>query len=82
MSFVLGFPNSTEQVLNPPIYVVALAEADLATDAYVGLPIGATVLTAAYDGGDGAYIMKMSTLNGDHADWGYLSTGAGVGAPL
>ena len=82
MSFIQGFPNTEAFVLNPPIFVAALAEADLATDYYVGLPIGATVLTAAYEAGDGAYIIKAATIAGDHTDWMYLSSAAIVGTAL
>lgn len=82
MSFVLGFPNSTEQVLNPPMYVAALAQADLATDLYVGMPIGATVLTGAYAGGNGAYIIKTGTTAGNYTDWKYLSRDTNTGDSL
>lgn len=82
MSFIQGFPNTEAFVLNPPIFVAALSQAALATDYYVGLPVGSTVLTAAYAGGNGAYIIKVATVAGDYTDWLYLSDGANVGTGL
>lgn len=82
MAWIKGFPNDGTQVIDVPIFVAALAQADLATDPYVGMPTGTTVLTAAYAGGDGAWIMKMTTTNGDFTDWVYLSSGATIGGSL
>jgi hypothetical protein len=82
MAWIKGFPNESTQVLDVPMYTATLAQADLATDLYVGMPVGATVLTGAYAGGNGAYIMKTSTVAGDYTDWKYLSRDTNTGDSL
>jgi len=82
MPFIKGFPNDEAIVLGQPVYVAALAQADLATDFYVGLPVGATVLTGAYAGGNGAYIIKTAAVASDYTDWKYLSRDTNTGDPL
>jgi hypothetical protein len=55
--------------------VAALAQIDLALDAYTDLFIGTKVSVVDYDGsGDGCTIQKIDTTNGDFQDWIVIAT--------
>ena len=80
MAFLVGFPNQEAYVLEAPILNAALDPADLSNDEYIGLPLGAMILTADLDGsGDGALIMKYSNVSLSSTDWRVLSKGTGIG---
>ena len=80
MAFLVGFPNQEAYVLEAPVYINAFNSADLSNDEYVGLPLGAMILTDDLDGsGDGAVIMKYANVSFDGTDWKVLSKGAGIG---
>lgn len=80
MAFLVGFPNQEAFVLEAPVYINTFNSADLSNDEYVGLPLGAMILTADLDGsGDGALIMKYSNVSLDKTDWRVLSKGTGIG---
>lgn len=82
MAWIKGFPNDSTQVLDVPMFVPTLTDGDLATDTYVGMPIGATVLTASLNAADGAWILKVTNVNGNEGDWVFLSEGGNIGAGL
>ena len=83
MSFNKGYPNENELVLNQPIFVASLPLSQLETDAYIGMPIGTSILTTNLAGsGDGGWIMKYTTYNENSSDWRLLSTGKTVGSTL
>jgi len=70
MANLTGFPNKQATLIEPPIMLATLALQDLEEDAYIGMPIGTTILVANMAAsGNGTYAIKMSTFNESAGDW-------------
>lgn len=84
MANLTGFPNTEATVLTPPFFFETLGLADLNDDAYIGMPIGTTILVTNFNAsGNGTYAMKMSTFNESAGDWFALGgTFIDAGLPL
>lgn len=72
-SFTKGYPNETQLALGAPIEVGNITTATFTTNAYIGWPIGQTILLTGLDGGkDGMYCIKVSNLYESKDDWRVL----------